>query len=154
MRIIGPDGKNLGVLSLSQALKIANESGLDLIEISPAAKPPVAKITDRGKFFYEQEKKRKQASKKLKEVEIKSIRISIGISQHDMELKAKRADEFLKDGNKIKIDLFLRGREKYLDRKFLGDRFERFINLISHPFEKGETKKGPRGLSLTMTPKK
>ena len=127
---------------------------MDLIEISPTAKPPVAKITDRGKYFYAEEKKRKQAAKKQKDVEIKSVRIGIGTSLHDLEIRAKQADEFLTEGNKIKIDLRLRGREKYLDRKFLEERIVRFLNLLSRAFEKEDVKKGPRGLSLTLAPKK
>jgi len=141
-------------LPLSEALKLALEAGLDLIEISPTAKPPVAKITDRGKYFYAEEKKRKQAAKKQKDVEIKSVRIGIGTSLHDLEIRAKQADEFLTEGNKIKIDLRLRGREKYLDRKFLEERIVRFLNLLSRAFEKEDVKKGPRGLSLTLAPKK
>jgi len=135
-------------------LRLAREVGMDLIEISPAASPPVAKIMDRGKYFYEQEKKRRAAAKKQKNVEIKSVRVGIGTSLHDLELKAQQADKFLKEGNKIKIDLSLRGREKYLDKKFLEERIERFLRLISHAFEKEPIKKGPRGLSLIIGPKK
>lgn len=141
-------------MSVEEALKRAREAGLDLIEISPAANPPVAKIMDRGKYFYEQEKKRRQAAKKQKDVEIKSVRIGIGTSLHDLEIRAKQADEFLKSGDKTKVDLFLRGREKYLDKKFLEERIERFLSLITHGFEKEPIKKGPRGLSLTITPKR
>ena len=152
--MIDQEGKNLGVLATEEALRLAREAGMDLIEIPPAANPPVAKIMDRGKYFYEQEKKRRQAAKKQKNVEIKSVRIGIGTSLHDLELKARQADEFLKDGNKIKIDLALRGREKYLDRKFLEDRVERFLAIVSQNFQKEDIKKGPRGLSLTVGPKK
>ena len=125
-----------------------------MVEIAPDAQPPVVKIMDRGKYFYEQEKKRKQAAKKQKDVEIKSVRIGIGTSLHDLELKAKQADEFLGDGNKAKVDLALRGREKYLDKKFLEERIERFLSIIVHNFEKEDIKKGPRGLSLIIGPKK
>ncbi len=152
--MIDQEGKNLGVLATEEALRLAREAGMDLIEISPAANPPVAKIMDRGKYFYEQEKKRRQAAKKQKDVEIKSVRIGIGTSLHDLEMKAQQADEFLKEGNKIKIDLALRGREKYLDRKFLEERIERFLAIVSQSFQKDEIKKGPRGLSLTVGPKK
>lgn len=141
-------------MSLEEALKQANEAGLDLIEISPTANPPVAKIMDRGKFLYEEEKKRKQAAKKHKEVELKSVRVGIGTSQHDLEMRAHQADEFLGEGDKVKVDLALRGREKYLDKKFLEERIERVLALITKPFEKEDIKKGPRGLSLTITPKK
>ena len=154
LRVIDQEGKNLGVLAIEEALRLSHDAGLDLIEISPTANPPVAKITDRGKFFYEQEKKRKEAAKKHKEVELKSVRIGIGTGTHDLDLKAKQADEFLAEGNKIKVDLALRGREKYLDKKFLEERLKRFLNLITHSFQEDEIKKGPRGLSLTITPKK
>ncbi len=154
VRVIGPEGENFGVLSIEEALKRARESGFDLIEISSTAKPPVAKIMDKGKYFYEQEKKRKQAAKKQKDVEIKSVRIGIGTSLHDLELKARQADEFLVEGNKAKVDLSLRGREKYLDRKFLEGRIDRFLAIISRSFEREDIKKGPRGLSLIIGPKK
>lgn len=141
-------------MALAEALRIANEAGLDLIEISPTANPPVAKIMDRGKFLYEEEKKRRLATKKHREVELKSVRIGIGTSQHDLEMRARQADEFLGAGDKVKVDLALRGREKYLDKKFLEERIERVLALITKPFEKEDIKKGPRGLSLTITPRK
>ena len=141
-------------MTIEEALKQAREAGLDLIEISPTANPPVTKIMDRGKYFYAEEKKRKQAAKKQKDVEIKSVRIGIGTSLHDLELKAKQADEFLAEGNKAKVDLALRGREKYLDKKFLEQRIERFLAIISKSFERDDIKKGPRGLSLIIGPKK
>jgi len=154
VRVIDQEGQNLGVLPTEEALRRAREAGLDLIEISPTANPPVAKIMDRGKYFYEQEKKRRQAAKKQRDVEIKSVRIGIGTSLHDLEIRAKQADEFLREGDKIKVDLFLRGREKYLDKKFLEGRIERFLAIIPSQFGKEPVKKGPRGLSLTISPKK
>lgn len=154
MRVIGPNGENFGVIALEEALKRANEAGSDLIEISPTANPPVAKIMDRGKYFYAEEKKRKEAFKKRREVEIKSVRIGIGTGTHDLELKAKQADEFLTEGNKVKVELALRGREKYLDKKFLEGRLKRFLNIIPHPFEEEPIKKGPRGLLLIINSKK
>jgi len=108
---------------------------------------------DRGKYLYEQEKKRRQAAKHRKEVEIKSARIGIGTGTHDLELKAKQVDEFLKAGNKAKIELRLRGREKYLDRKFLEGRLSRLLNIISQPFTAEPVKKGPRGLDVILNPK-
>ena len=144
----------MGILTIQEALRLSGEAKLDLIEISPTAKPPVAKIMNRGKYMYEQEKKMRQAAKHRKEVEIKSVRIGIGTSIHDLEMKAKQADEFLKEGNKLKVDLALRGREKYLDRKFLEARIERLVSLISTPLELDTIKKGPRGLSVIVGPKK
>jgi len=130
------------------------------IEVEPIFLPIFADAAESTSYikslanFYEQEKKRRAAAKKQKNVEIKSVRVGIGTSLHDLELKAQQADKFLKEGNKIKIDLSLRGREKYLDKKFLEERIERFLRLISHAFEKEPIKKGPRGLSLIIGPKK
>ena len=135
-------------------MRRAQETGFDLIEISPTANPPVAKIMDRGKYLYEQEKKGRKAAKHRKEVEIKSVRIGIGTSLHDLEMKAKQADEFLHDGNKIKVDLALRGREKYLDTKFLEERIRRLLNLIATSIDIEPAKKGPRGLWVILSPKK
>lgn len=126
---------------------------MDLIEISPTANPPVAKITERGKYFYEQEKKERLAKKKRKEVEIKNIRLGIGTGAHDLELKAKQADKFLKEGNKIKIDLTLRGREKYLKKEFLEERIKRLLRLISSPFAEESLQRAPKGLSINISPK-
>ena len=144
----------MGVITVEQALTKAKEAGLDLIEVSANFNPPVARIMNRGKNLYEQEKKERQASKRRKEVELKNIRIGIGTSIHDLEMKAKQADEFLKGGNKIKVDLALRGREKYLDKKFLEERIVRLVNLIATPIEVEPAKKGPRGLSVTINVKK
>ena len=154
LQVIDHDGSNLGVITLEEALRRAFDVGLDVVEIAPTANPPVAKITDRGKYIYEQEKKARQAAKRRKEVEIKSVRIGIGTSQHDLALKARQADEFLKEGNKIKVDLALRGREKYLDRKFLEARIERLLVLIAQPFTAEPITKAPRGLSAILGPGK
>ena len=153
MRVIDQKGQNLGILSIEEALNKAKEVGLDLIEISPTANPPVAKITEKGKYFYEQEKKERLAKKKRKEVEIKSIRLGIGTGIHDLELKAKQTDKFLKEGNKIKIDLALRGREKYLKKEFLEERMKRLLSLISVPFVEESIQRAPRGLSINISPK-
>ena len=144
----------MGVLKIEEALKKAKEIGLDLVEISPTANPPVARIIDKGKYFYEQEKKERQAQKRRKEVEIKNIRLSIGTGTHDLELKAKQADKFLKDGDKIKIDLMLKGREKYLKREFLQERLKRILGIISSAFIEEQIKAGPRSISITISPKK
>ncbi len=153
LRVIDQKGQNLGVLPLAEALQKAREAGLDLIEISPTANPPVAKITERGKYLYEQGKKERQARKKRKEVEIKTIRIGIGTGTHDLDLKAKQADKFLKEGNKIKVDLALRGREKYLKREFLEERLRRLLSLISEQFVEDKIQKNPRGISINISQK-
>jgi translation initiation factor IF-3 len=131
LRVIDSNGANLGVITLSDALGKAQEQGLDLIEISPSAVPPIAKIMDYGKFQYEANKKVKQAKSKAKTVEVKNIQVKIGTGDHDLSLKAKKTSEWLSEGNRIKIDLFLPGRAKYLDLKFLKERLDRLLKLIT-----------------------
>jgi translation initiation factor IF-3 len=131
LRVIDSTGANLGVITLSEALGKAQEQGLDLIEISPGAVPPIAKIMDYGKFQYEANKKLKQAKSKSKVVEVKNIQVKIGTGDHDLSLKAKKASEWLAEGNRLKIDLFLPGRAKYLDLKFLKERLDRLLKLIT-----------------------
>ncbi|MEI6238444.1 MAG: translation initiation factor IF-3, partial [bacterium] len=119
LRVIGPLGENIGVISFAEAMKKAEEAGLDLIEISPSAVPPVAKIMDYGKFQYTEKKKQKVANARTKTVELKNVQVKIGTGDHDLELKAKKASEWLAEGNRVKVDLFLTGRSKYMDIKFL-----------------------------------
>ncbi len=145
------DGGNLGVISFKEALDKAREAGLDLIEISPKAVPPVAKIMDYGKFQYAENKKLKVAKTKAHTVEIKNIQVKVGTGDHDLELKAKKASGWLKEGNRIKIDLFLPGRTKYMDKKFLRDRMDRVLNLITEKYKiADEAKSSPKGLSIVI----
>ena len=145
LRLIGPDGKNVGVVKTSEALSTAKAAGLDLIEISPNATPPVAKIMDYGKYQYEEERKTK-GTKKGHQSEMRTIRVGLGTSDHDLEMKAKKAGGFLSQGDRIKIDLFLRGRSKYLDRAFLRERLKRILIFIPVPHKIVEDGKwGPRG---------
>ena len=116
--MIDSEGQNLGVLSIKEALELAQNKGLDLIEISPNANPPIAKIMDFGKYQYEVNKKLKKAKAGSKPTETKSIQIKIGTGDHDLELKAKTASKWLKEGHRIKVELFLAGRAKYMDEKF------------------------------------
>lgn len=111
MRVIGEDGAQLGVLSLAEALSKAEEAELDLVEISPTASPPVAKIVDWGKYQYQQMKLQQRNRKHAKASEIKQIRMGLKIGQHDLEIKLKKIREFLEDGHKVKIMLVFRGRE-------------------------------------------
>lgn len=111
IRVVGPEGNMLGVLSPSEAMKIAEESELDLVLIAPTAVPPVCKIMDYGKYKFEEMKKEKEAKKKQKVIDIKEIRISPNIDQHDFDFKVKNAATFLKAGNKVKITLRFKGRE-------------------------------------------
>ena len=151
MRVVGPEGENLGVLSLSDALARAQEAGLDLIEISPNATPPVAKIMEYGKFQYEQEKKRREVKAKSHTTETKSVQVKIGTGAGDLALKAKRAAEWLKEGHRVKIDLFLWGRYKYMEFEFLKERLERFLKLIPEDYKIAQPiTKSPKGLSTVV----
>ena len=145
------DGDNLGVLSFKEALDKARELGMDLIEISPKAVPPVAKIMDYGKFQYAENKKQKVAKSKAHTVEVKNIQVKVGTGEHDLELKAKKASEWLKEGNRIKIDLFLPGRTKYMEEKFLRERMDRVLKLITEEFKISvPAQKSPKGLSVII----
>lgn len=151
LRVIGDAGENFGVISFKDAIERAQAAGLDLIEISPNATPPVAKIMDYGKFQYDDNKKLKLAKAKAHVVEIKNIQVKVGTGEHDLELKAKKASEWLKDGNRVKIDLFLPGRTKYMDIKFLKERLERMLKLITIEYKiADEPKKSPKGLSTMI----
>ncbi|MEX2010323.1 MAG: translation initiation factor IF-3 [Parcubacteria group bacterium] len=151
LRLIGPKGENFGVLSLEDALKKAAEFDLDLIEISPNANPPVAKIADLGKFLYEESKKEKAAKMKSHSVEVKSVQVKLGTGDHDLELKAKKTSEWLAEGHRVKINLFLPGRAKYLDEKFLKARIERMLKLVTVPYKVAETpKKSPKGMTALI----
>jgi translation initiation factor IF-3 len=151
VRVIGPEGENIGVLELSSALVKAKEYGLDLIEISPNATPPVAKIMDFGKFQYLENKKAKASKAKSHSVEVKSAQVKLGTGEHDLALKAKKISEWLREGHRVKIDLFLPGRAKYLDRNFLNTRLERILKLISEEYKIAEPpQKSPKGLTLLV----
>lgn len=151
LRVIGADGANLGVISQKEALEKAREAGLDLIEISPKAVPPVARVMDYGKFQYEQKKKQREIKAKSHTTETKGIQVKIGTGDHDLELKAKRVSEWLQEGHRVKIDLFLWGRYKYMEFTFLKERLERFLALITEEYKiADEIKKGPKGLTTTL----
>lgn len=111
VRLIGDDGAQLGIVSGKDALKLADEKKLDLVKISPTAKPPVCKIMDYSKYKFDQAKKEKEARKKQKTVDIKELRLSPNIDKHDVDVKVKKAIEFLKNGDKVKVSVRFRGRE-------------------------------------------
>ena len=131
LRVITDDGENLGILTLAEAMKAAQARNLDLIEISPNAQPPVAKIMDYGKFQYDEKKKQRVAKARTQTSELKNIQVKIGTGEHDLELKAKKASEWLKEGCRVKIDLYLMGRSKYMDKNFLEERMDRIFKLIT-----------------------
>ena len=151
LRVIGPKGENLGVISLSEALNKAHEAGLDLIEISPKALPPVAKIADYGKFQYDENKKLKHSKAKAKVVEVKSLQVKIATGEHDLILKAKKASEWLGEGHRIKMDLFLPGRTKYLNIDFLKERLDRLLKLVTVDYKIADpAKKSLKGLTIVI----
>ena len=112
MRVVNTDGTQLGIMSRNEALRMAEDKELDLVCIAPKAKPPVCKLLDYGKYRYEQQKKEKEARKKQKTTQIKEIRLSVFIEEHDIKVKAKTASKFLDEGDKVKVSLRFRGREK------------------------------------------
>ncbi len=149
--MVGADGASLGVLSLEDALTHTKKAGLDLILISPQANPPVAKIMDYGKFQYELKKKQKEAKAKSHITETKSAQVKIGTGENDLNLKARRVSGWLKEGHRVKIDLFLWGRYKYMEFNFLKERLERFLNRITEDYKvASEIKKSPKGLTVVL----
>ncbi|MEG0291977.1 MAG: translation initiation factor IF-3 [Anaerovoracaceae bacterium] len=147
-RIISADGEQLGILTREEAFALAEEKSLDLVCISPNAKPPVCKILDYGKFRYELQKREKEAKKKQKNTQIKEIRLSTFIEDHDIQVKANTASKFLKDGDKVKVSLRFRGRERdYTTRGF--EVMEKFAEVCSDIADV-EKKAKFEGRSLTM----
>ena len=151
VRVLGPDGQNIGILPLREALAKAQEMGFDLIEVSPNANPPVCKITDYGKFKYEQNKKDKEVKKKAHVTETKEAQVKIGTGDNDMQIKANKIGAWLREGHRVKIDLFLWGRYKYMEFNFLKERLERFMAIIPEAYKVAdEIRKSPKGLSIAI----
>lgn len=149
--MVGPEGENLGLLQLADALKEAESRSLDLIEISPNAVPPVAKIMDYGKYRYQTGRKAREVKAKSHVTETKSVQVKIGTGEHDQQLKAKRAAEWLEEGHRVKVDLFLWGRYKYMEEGFLKERLERFLKIIPTEYKLADPiKKGPKGYTTTI----
>ncbi len=151
LRVIGADGENLGVLPTRDAQTLADEANLDLIEISPTAQPPVAKIMDYGKYQYEIKKKAKEIKAKSHVTETKGMQVKIGTGDHDLNLKAKRVAEWLTEGHRVKVDLFLWGRYKYMEEGFLKERLQRFLKIIPAEYKiADDIKRSPKGFSTTL----
>ena len=143
VRVIDADGENHGVISLEDALEIAEEAGLDLVEVSPQVDPPVCKVLDYGKYKYEQQKKANEARKKQKVIEVKEIKMRPGIDEHDYQVKMRSVRKFLENGDKVKMTIRFRGREmahqdlgmKVLDR--VRDDLEEVIKIEQTPKTEG-----------------
>jgi translation initiation factor IF-3 len=152
VRLIDDEGQQLGILPLSEALKLADEHGMDLVEISPQAKPPVVKLISFDKFKYQQKKLEQQQKKKVKKVEMKTVRLSTKIATHDILTKARKADEFLTDGDWVKVELRMRGREQaFLD--VAEKQIVAFRNALTVPYRvEVEPRKMGNTLTLTVAP--
>ncbi|MGQ0486221.1 MAG: translation initiation factor IF-3 [Hyphomicrobiales bacterium] len=148
VRLIGADGENLGVVPTRQALAMAEEANLDLVEVSPDAKPPVAKILDYGKFKYQEQKKAAEARKKQKVIEIKEIKMRPGIDDHDYDVKKRAMIRFLEEGDKVKITLRFRGRE--MVHSELGARVLERVRTDLAEFAKVEMSPRMEGRQMTM----
>ncbi len=111
VRLVGLEGEQLGIMPIKQALKIATEKGLDLVEVAPTAKPPVCRVMDYGKYRFEQSKREKEAKKNQKIINVKEVKLRPNIEEHDFGTKAKNAEKFLKSGDKVKVTIMFRGRE-------------------------------------------
>ncbi|MGN0711285.1 MAG: translation initiation factor IF-3 [Anaerovoracaceae bacterium] len=153
VRVIDNDGTQLGVMSIEDALEAANERKLDLVNISPNANPPVCKILDYGKYRYDLQKREKEAKKKQKVTSVKEIRLSTFIEAHDIQVKAKTASKFLMDGDRVKVSLRFKGREKDYASKGL-DVMNQFAETVASV---GTIEKKPefegRSLIMIVAPK-
>ncbi|HCB70093.1 MAG TPA: translation initiation factor IF-3 [Persephonella sp.] len=155
VRLIDEKGQNLGIVPIDEALRIAEEKGLDLVEVSPNAKPPVCKIMDYGKYKFEQKKKEKEAKKKqrAKMQNVKEIKFRVKIEDHDYRTKVKHIREFIEDGDKVKVWIWFRGRENVHPE--IGERLaHRIIEDLSDiaKVEKPPKKEG-RNMIFTLVPK-
>lgn len=153
VRLIDVEGEQLGIVPIRKALEIADERKLDLVNVAPNAKPPVCKILDYGKFKYEATKREKDARKNQKTITVKEIRLTPNIEIHDINVKAKNANSFLKNGDKVKVSVRFRGREMghtQIGREVLKD----FAKLTEEfgTIEKGARLEG-RNMVMFLTPK-
>jgi len=149
VRLIDPTGKQIGIVGLEEALRLAKERGLDLIQVSEKTEPPVCKIMDYGKYLYSQQKKNKAKKAGL----LKTIRLTFNISEHDLNTKVKQARSFLEKGNKIRAEMVLRGRQKALSG-FAKEKLKQFLEILNEktPIKvERQLKKEARGLTIIIT---
>ena len=153
LRVVGADGEQLGIMSKAEALKVAEEAGVDLVEISPNATPPVAKVIDWGKYQYQQMKQQKKNRQNNKANELKQMRFGLKIGSGDLEIKLRKIREFLADGHKVKILIFYRGRE--MAHRELGyTLIERIIEALSDDaVVEQKPQMAGRNLSITVRSK-
>lgn len=154
VRVIDETGKQLGVMKTSEAIELARSKNIDLIQVTEKVEPPVCKIMDRGKYLYSLQKKEK-AVKTKHGGEIKGIRLTFNISSHDLETRARQAEKFIKEGDAIRVEMRLRGREKALSN-FAKEKINKFLEILSGfiPVKiEGPIKKEPRGFSIIVLKK-
>lgn len=154
IRLLNDLGEQLGIFPIAKALSLAEEHGLDLVEISPNAQPPVVKLISFDKFKYQQKKLEQQQKKRVKKVEVKTVRLSVKIGSHDIATKAKQADGFLQDGDWVKLELRMRGREQaFLD--VAQAQLDSFKSALSAPYRiEVPPKRAGNTLSMTLAPTK
>lgn len=154
VRVIDDEGKQLGIMNIFDAIDLAKSKGLDLIQVTEKVEPPICKIADHGKYLYSQQKKEKKMKKPVGG-ELKETRLSFTISPHDAETKAKQAKKFLEEGNKVKINLVLRGREKAFGHLAAGkvESFLQVLNEIIPIKTERELKREPRGFTTIVSKK-
>lgn len=133
VRVIDETGQPLGVLKIEEALRLAGERGLDLVEVSPKAEPPVTKLLDHGQFRYQKEKEARRQKAQSREVETKGVRLSVRIGEHDLEIRKQQAAKFLERGDKIRLEIVLRGREK-MHTNLAEDTINGFIKSLEQQF--------------------
>ena len=148
MRLIDADGSNVGVVTINDALTRAEAAGLDLVEIVPNSEPPVCKILDFGKFKYEEQKRKNEARKKQKVIEVKEIKMRPGIDEHDYQVKMRAIHRFLEEGDKVKVTLRFRGRE--MAHQEIGARVLERVQEDLNPVAKVEAFPRMEGRQMTM----
>lgn len=147
--VIDETGKKLGVLNTFEAVNIAKEKGLDLVEVAPQQRPPITKIMDFGKWLYEKEKAARKKKKEQKD-QFKMIRIGFNTEDHDLEIKAKKVDDFLKKNSKVMIELRLKGRQIPL-KNIAEEKIKKFLSFIKEPHEiERGIKVQPRSLNIVI----
>lgn len=147
VRLIGSDGKQIGVVTTEEALNLAKAEGIDLVEVVPSAEPPVCKLVDYGKFRYDQTKRKKESKKTQHQVKVKEIKFKPNIDSHDLEFKTKKAYAFLEKGNKVRVVCSFRGREML--HKDIGHKvFKAFIEKLE---EVGTPESSPKLLGRTLS---
>ena len=151
--MVNTDGQQHGIIAVREALRMAQELGLDLVEVAPSAKPPVCRIMDYGKFKYEQSKREREARKHQKIINVKEVKLRVGIEEHDFQVKVRNATRFLKDGDKVKVTIMFRGRE--ISHSELGRTL--CLKLVQQVNEMANLEKYPtiegRNMIMVLSPK-